>query len=267
LSHSGMQNQLLPAIKALGQNWLNDPEIAGQIADLAQIEPYDRVWEIGPGTGILTRELHSKGADITAFELDKRVEHSLLELFPNRFELRMQDVLSANWSELIGAKQGSIKLVANIPYHITSPLLALLERYSSHFCKVVLMLQKEVAERLCATAGSKAYGLLSLRIQLYFDAQLALHVSRDKFTPIPNVDSAVLVLTPRLDPPLLKDPKLFHRIITAAFAHRRKTLRNNLLPIYNREQLANLEHRSGIDLSRRGETLSEAEFITLCDSI
>lgn len=255
------------AIKALGQNFLNDPEIAREIASFGNIEPNERVWEIGPGTGILTKELHSMGADITAFELDKRLETELRISFSERFDLRMQDILRVNWPEAIQESLNSIKLISNIPYHITSPLLYLLETHFRHFNRVVLMLQEEVAERICANAGNKAYGLLSLRIQLLFDVKLALRVSREKFTPPPNVDSAVVIFTPRVKLPDIKNPAMFHRIIKAAFSHRRKTLRNNLLSLFNREQLSEIERRSGIDLFRRGETLCEADFITLCDSI
>ncbi len=258
--------QAVRALKALGQNFLIDKSIASDIAALANITPADRIWEIGPGTGILTRELLTTGACLTAFELDTRLEDGLRSEFGPALDLRMQDILQANWPQLIEEQKQQIKLVANIPYHITSPLLALLESHHRHFSVIVLMLQKEVAERVCASAGSKAYGLLSIRMQLIFDTSLCLQVGREKFDPVPNVDSAVIKLISRRETPQINDPDRFHRIIRAAFSHRRKTLRNNLLCLFSREQLDAMQTRSGIDLNRRGETLSEAEYITLCDS-
>jgi 16S rRNA (adenine1518-N6/adenine1519-N6)-dimethyltransferase len=255
------------ASKALGQNFLWDENIAADIAALANISPGERVWEIGPGLGILTSELISAGAQLTAFELDTRLEAGLRSKFDNSLDLRMQDILRADWPSIIAEKPGQLKIVANIPYHITSPLLALLEANHQHFSCVVLMLQKEVAERICASAGSKAYGLLSIRIQLLFDPELRIRVGRESFNPAPNVDSAVIVLLPRQEAPIIRNHRAFHCIIQAAFSHRRKTLRNNLLPIYGKDKLKAMEMNTGIDLSRRGESLDETEFIALSDSI
>lgn len=257
----------MKAIKELGQNFLTNPSIAAAIAGFALINPGDKVWEIGPGTGILTGELLRRGARLTAFELDRRMQDILTERYGKSLELVMQDILRVDWNERIAQEEGKIKLVANIPYQITSPLLNLIERHHESFETIVLMVQKEVAHRLAATPDNKDYGLMTIKMQLIFDIKLLLDVGREQFEPVPRVDSAVISLVKRKDPPLIKHPDKFRQIATVAFAHRRKTLRNNLLALIPRERVAIVEQSSGIDLSRRGETLSEAEFIILSDHI
>ncbi|MDP2172211.1 MAG: 16S rRNA (adenine(1518)-N(6)/adenine(1519)-N(6))-dimethyltransferase RsmA [Candidatus Cloacimonadaceae bacterium] len=255
------------AIKELGQNFLINPSIAAAIAGFANLTPGDRVWEIGPGMGILTGELIERGAKLTAFELDRRMEEPLIEKYGERFELVMQDILKLDWQEQINQEPARIKLVANIPYQITSPLLNLIERHHQSFETIVLMVQREVAHRLAGSPNNKDYGLMTIKLQLIFDIKLLLDVGREEFDPVPRVDSAVISLAQRKDPPLIKNPLKFRQIATVAFAHRRKTMRNNLLALIPRERVAILEQSSGIDLSRRGETLSEAEFIILSDHI
>jgi len=254
-------------LKELGQNFLTDPAIASEIAALGKLKPDDTVWEIGVGEGILTDALLDYGVNLTAFELDRRRANPLAEKYGGRIRLIIQDVLKADWEAEFARQSGQVKLIANIPYHITSPLLERLEHYAEHFSMVVLMLQKEVAERLTARAGTKSYGAMTLRMGLKFNTHLALHVGRDKFEPVPKVDSAVIVMAPRTFPLIADQAPGFYHLIERAFAHRRKTLRNNLLPYYKPELLAAAQIQSGIELSRRAETLNEQEFITLCDSL
>ncbi len=257
----------LKALKELGQNFLTDSSIASEIAALAELNQGDRVWEIGPGKGILTNEILAYDLDLTAFELDRRLEQPLKDKFGDRLNLVRRDILRVNWQELLEQSEQNVKLVANIPYQITSPLLSKLEEHRGRFDKIVLMVQKEVAERLTAKVGTKEYGLMTIRMQLVFDITIGLQVNRIFFDPSPNVDSAVIVMSPRQDTPHLRDPELFYRLIHHAFQHRRKTLRNNLLHMMTKLQLAALEKQSRFDLSRRGETFSETEFIDLCDHI
>ena len=257
----------MKAIKELGQNFLTDTGIASEIADLGRLEPGQQVWEIGPGKGILTSELVSRQADLTAFELDRRFEEPLKAKFGDNLQLVRADILRVNWQDYLPPFPQTIKLLANIPYGITSPLLSLLEEYRSHFELVVLMVQKEVAQRLTAAPKRKAYGLMTLRMKLFFDIELAFHVPRVLFDPIPNVDSAVIVMSPRQEQPHIRDLALYYRLIHHAFLHRRKTLLNNLLNILSKTELQSLERQISIYLSRRGETFSEAEFIDLCDRI
>lgn len=251
------------AIKALGQNFLNQPEIAGRIVELAAIQPGELVWEIGPGLGILTRALLARGARVRAIELDRRLEAPLRKEFGDAIDLAMGDVLSLDWEQELARNSQPLKLVANIPYNITSPLLAKLEQHHQSFLSATLMVQREVAQRICAGPGTKAYGVMTLRLRRIFDARVLMDIPRHNFTPVPNVDSAVLSLKPRQVHALIPDLDKYLKLIELAFSHRRKTLRNNLAAILDKEGLQRVQAASGIDLSRRGETLSEAEFIAL----
>lgn len=251
------------AIKELGQNFLTDAGIAADIADLADLAVGDTVWEIGPGMGILSNAILQKVPYLTAFELDARFETPLLERFGNHIHLIMQDVLTADWEPLYPDFGTSLKLVANIPYQITSPLLGKLEKHSNRFECIVLMVQKEVANRLCAIPGKKDYGLLTIRMQLVFDIAKRIDVPRHFFDPIPKVDSAVIVMKPRQSMPHIPNPKALDHLLRMVFQHRRKTLYNNLIAAYGKEKAAQIAASGHIDLNRRGETLSEAEFILL----
>lgn len=255
-------NNMKP-IRSLGQNFLQEPLIARQMVDLSEIGEGDRVWEIGPGKGILTRALLEKGCSLTAFELDSRMLSALSEEFGEALDLRHEDILKVNWEAALAEAPIPVKLAANIPYNITSPLLHLLEKHCQAFSTITLMVQKEVAERICAKPSTKAYGVMTLRLMRIFDTRVLLQVGREHFDPIPEVDSAIILMKPRAVPAEIPNVAKYLRLITMAFAHRRKTLRNNLLGILPREQADLVQERSGIDLQRRGETLSETEFIHL----
>jgi 16S rRNA (adenine1518-N6/adenine1519-N6)-dimethyltransferase len=253
----------LRPIKALGQHFLKEPAIAEEMVKLAEISSDDRVWEIGPGKGILTQALLAKGCKLTAFELDNRLEPFLKSEFGDKMELKIVDVLQMDWATELKKESTPVKIVANIPYNITSPLLEKLEEYHSYFSSATLMVQEEVAERICAVPGTKAYGLMTLRLQRIFDSAILIKVPREYFEPVPKVNSAVVSLRPRAKPVDIADLNKYLTVLTTAFAHRRKTLRNNLLHLTDREHLAQIQNETGIDLTRRGETLSEAEFITI----
>lgn len=251
------------AIKELGQHFLNDAAIAADIAALGEITQGETIWEIGPGPGILSDALIALGAKLKAFELDKRMAAILERRFGEKIDLTIIDILKLNWAKELEKESKPVKIIANIPYQITSPLLYKLEEHAQSLDRAVFMIQKEVAERLTAKAGDKAYSLLSIRMRLKFDISLAFFVGAEKFDPPPKVESAVVVITPRKSLPELGDEKEFYSLINAAFAHKRKTLRNNLLPHLGKEKLDALITRSGLDFKRRAETLDEKEFILL----
>lgn len=255
------------ALKELGQHFLSDSGIASAIVDLADLQAGEPVWEIGPGTGILSAALLQKGVELTAFELDQRMAAILETRFSTGFTLVLKDILKVNWEQELAQHPRPIKLVANIPYQITSPLLYRLEQYNEYFSCIVMMVQKEVAERLSAKPGSKSYGPLTLRLALHYDTQIKLIVGKEHFEPVPKVDSAVILMKPRQIPAQIKHPEIYHKLIIAAFAHRRKTLRNNLISLIGRPRVAELESSCGIDLGRRAETLDEADFIRLSDLV
>lgn len=254
-------------LKELGQNFLTAPAIAAEIAALGKLVPGDNVLEIGVGEGILTDAILTYGVELTAYELDQRLEASLSEKYQNQVRIIFQDALKADWMNDLFVESASIKLIANIPYQITSPLLARLENYAERFEIIVLMLQKEVAERLTARPGTKSYGALTLRMNLKFNVRMAFMVGKENFEPVPKVDSAVIVMSPRTFPMEIDDPARFYNLIIRAFAHRRKTLRNNLLPYYQSGLLDKAQAHSGINLSRRAETLNEKEFISLSNCL
>lgn len=255
----------MKAIKELGQHFLTDPAIASAIAELGEISAGDRVWEVGPGPGILSAELIRRGAKLEAFELDKRMADILKSRFGDAIDLTLIDILRLNWKEQISHGLFPLKIIANIPYQITSPLLYMIQEHNEDFNLVVLMVQKEVAQRLSASPGSKDFGPLTIKLGLAYCIHTEFMVGREFFDPVPKVDSAVIVMRRRTDTPVIKDRALFSKLLTSAFAHRRKTLRNNLLAVFGKNGTEELENRSGINFGRRAETLSEKEFIHLAD--
>ena len=255
----------MKALKELGQHFLNSTAIAEDIADLGDLIEGDYVWEIGAGKGILTDAILKHPVKLRSFELDRRLYDELSERYKDRVEFVFGDVLRADWESLFASDGSRIKLIANIPYQITTPLLARLEECQACFSRIVLMVQKEVAERLSAKAGTKSYAPLSIRLRLLYNISIAMQVDRNWFDPAPNVDSAVIVMIPRIDKPVINHPALFHRLLIAAFAHRRKTLANNLMTMIGKEKMLKLQEVSQMDFKRRGETLDEADYIRLSD--
>lgn len=256
-------------LKQFGQHFLTDTELADRIVTAAELKPDERVWEIGPGKGVLTERIIRHTNRVTAFEIDNRLAKLLQDKFGNQLNLVNRDILALNWKELLTDKteqngQG-IKLISNLPYQITSPVLYALEENAEHFSRIVIMIQKEVADRLTAAPGSKAYGVLTLKIRYAFEVDKLFEVPPEAFLPPPKVHSSVVRLKPRQDKPVLKSLDTYRKIIQTAFARRRKTLRNNLCTLFNAEELAQLEKLSGIDFSRRGETIAEGEFVHLAD--
>lgn len=259
----------LRPIKHFGQHFLNDNNIADAIVAAAEIKPGEPVWEIGPGKGVLTERILSQTNDLTAFEIDNRLAALLQQKFGASLKLINRDVLACNWQKLLSEQYNStpqkVKLVSNLPYQITSPILYALEENEQHFSRIIIMIQKEVAERLTAKAGCKAYGVLTLKLRYAFDVEFLFKVPPLAFDPPPKVESAVIMLKPRLDKPVLKSLDTYRLLINKAFAQRRKTLKNNLRSIFGPEELAKLEQDSGIDFKRRGETIAEGEFVHLAD--
>lgn len=256
-------------LKQFGQHFLKDDDIADAIVQAAEIKSGEPVWEIGPGQGVLTQRLLKLTDKLTAFEIDNRLADVLDKKFGSKLKLINKDILAINWKNLLSeetqARAKQVKLVSNLPYQITSPVLYAIEENEQFFSRIVIMIQKEVAERLTAKAGCKAYGVMTLKLRYAFDIELLFKVPASAFNPAPQVESAVVLLKPRLDKPVLKSLDTYRLIINKAFAQRRKTLRNNLRAIFAPEELFKLEQASGIDFQRRGETIEEGEFVHLAD--
>ena len=255
----------LRAKKSLGQNFLKDPLYLKKIADAAQVGPEDRVLEIGPGLGHLTRVLVKRTKKVLALELDERLIPLLQQEFGNvqNIEILHADALEHAY----GSLTGRWKVVANLPYYISTPIIQKLISYREKFVSLTLMLQKEVAVRIASPPGNKDYGYLSVLVQLYAEPRIEFLVPPDAFTPQPEVDSAVVTLVIREHPAVpLADEKFFVRVVKAAFSQRRKTLRNALKQLeVPGEKMQLVLSKTGIDLGRRAETLSVAEFGRLAD--
>jgi 16S rRNA (adenine1518-N6/adenine1519-N6)-dimethyltransferase len=253
------------AKKSLGQNFLKDPHYLAKIADSARIWTRDLVLEIGPGLGHLTHVLAARAEKVLALELDARLIPLLLKEFAeNRnVEIVEADALEYPYASLTG----KWKVVANLPYYISTPIIQKLLGHRDKFDTLTLMLQKEVAERIASPPGGKEYGYLSVLVQLYAEPRIEFMVPAEAFTPKPEVDSAVITLDIRSAPAAsLGDEGYFLRVVKAAFSQRRKTLRNSLKQLdVSKERMAAVLDKTGIDLSRRAETLSVEEFAVLAD--
>jgi 16S rRNA (adenine1518-N6/adenine1519-N6)-dimethyltransferase len=253
------------AKKSLGQNFLKDPHYLCKIADAAQIGPEDQVLEIGPGLGHLTAVLAARAERVLALELDTRLIPVLDRQFSGQEHITIvhADALDYPYGELTG----KWKAVANLPYYISTPIIQLLIDHRDKFSTLTLLLQKEVAQRIASPPGSKEYGFLSVLVQLSAEPRIEFMVPAGAFTPVPKVDSAVVTLRMREHPAAARTDKAFLiSMLKAVFSQRRKTLRNGLRPLaLPPERLEAVTERTGIDLSRRAETLSVEEFCTLTD--
>jgi len=253
------------AKKSLGQNFLKDPHYLNRIADAAQVGPGDQVLEIGPGLGHLTTVLTHRAQKVLAIEVDDRLIPHLQEEFRavSNLELLHADALEYDY----GSLNGQWKVVANLPYYISTPIIQKLILHREKFISLTLMLQKEVAERIASPPGGKEYGYLSVLVQYFTVPKIEFKVPPGAFTPRPEVDSIVITLTLRDRPAVMvKDESFFFRVIKAAFSQRRKTLRNSLKQLGTpEEKMHKVVNNTGIDLGRRAETLTVEEFGKLAD--
>lgn len=253
------------AKKSLGQNFLKDPLYLCKIADAAQVGPEDQVLEIGPGLGHLTAVLAKRAQRVLALELDTRLIPVLEREFSGQDHVAIvhADALDYPYGELTG----KWKAVANLPYYISTPIIQLLIDHRDKFSTLTLLLQKEVAQRIASPPGNKEYGFLSVLVQLSAEPRIEFMVPAGAFTPVPKVDSAVVTLRMREHPAAAKTDKAFLiSVLKAVFSQRRKTLRNGLKPLaIPLERLDAVPGQTGIDLSRRAETLSIEEFCALAD--
>jgi len=261
----------LKPIKQFGQHFLIDESLAEEIVKAADINTSDPVWEIGPGKGVLTKRILNLTDNLTAFEIDTRLIALLTNQFGMGLKLINRDILACNWHDLL--EQNFLEsgkkavLVSNLPYQITSPLLYRVEENACWIDRAVFMMQREVAQRLTASPGKKAYGVLTLKLCHSFVIEHLFDVPPIAFDPPPQVFSSVIRLIPRQDKPKLKSLDMYFKIIHTAFNHRRKNLKNNLKELFSNDMLRELELTSGIDFNRRGETIDETEFVHLADCV
>jgi 16S rRNA (adenine1518-N6/adenine1519-N6)-dimethyltransferase len=246
--------------KRLGQHFLIDPKVLQRIICALHLGREDLVVEIGSGLGQLTAELAKAAGQVVAVEIDKellKISQRVLASFSN-IEFVPKDILKVDLADL--AKGRRYKIAGNLPYYITAPIIEKILQAAPRPEVAVLMVQREVAERMAAAPGSKKYGSFSIFVQFYAEVEIDSYVSKSSFYPWPEVSSAIVILKPYKTPKYqVKDEKQFFEIMHAAFQQRRKQLRNSLAK-YDLE-------RAGIDLKRRPETLSLDEFVEIANKL
>lgn len=250
--------------KALGQNFVLDPSVLERICELAELGPDDEVIEIGPGLGALTERLAGVAGRVVAIEKDPELAEVVargLADFPNT-EVRTADALKVGLADLYAGRR--LKLVANLPYNIASQVIIRAVEERHLLALAVLMVQREVGERIAAAPGGKDYGVLSVLTQAFMEVTPGPRVPPGAFWPRPDVDSMVIKLTPLPEPVAeIADEGLFRKVVKAAFSTRRKTLLNSLAGSFGREGSAGMLKAAGIDPRRRAETLTPGEFAAL----
>ena len=260
--------------KSLGQNFLIDDNIVDKIVAGAGIGPSDKIIEVGPGIGTLTREMASRAGALMAVEIDKNLIPILADTLGDFENVKIvnEDIIKADIRGLIdeNLSGGPVKLVANLPYYITTPIIMRLLEEDINVTDIVVMVQKEVAERMNAQPGGKDFGALSVAVQFYCDTEIIAKVPRHLFVPQPNVDSIVIALRVRPERKYRVDSEdLFFKVVKAAFGQRRKTLLNSIASMGNlsKDMVKEALEEAGIDPKRRGETLSLDEFANLSNVI
>ena len=264
------------AKKSLGQHFLIDKGVVASAIDLAQVGADDLVVEIGPGRGILTEALLDNAAAVVAIELDPRMISYLKATFRDpRLTLVARDVLQVVWAEIL-PQDKSAKVVANLPYYITSPIIQRLLEDKEFFSTMVLMVQREVAQRIAAVPGSRAYGVLSVAVQYHAQVELGPIIGPEAFAPPPDVHSALIKLIPRAQPPVETPEEILFRVVRSAFRQRRKTILNSLLASNlleseskgeQRERLEKIIISTGLDPTQRAETISIPQYGALAEGM
>lgn len=264
--------------KSLGQNFLIDPNILTRIIDVAQIDKETNVIEVGPGIGALTERLAQIAYHVLSFEIDNRLIPVLADtLSPyDNIQIVHEDILKVNLQERVPKcvdMTKKLSVVANLPYYITTPIIMHFLESQLPIETFVMMMQKEVAERMTARVGTKAYGSLTIAIQYYMHAEIAFIVPKTVFSPQPNIDSAILKLTRREQPLVhVDDETFFFTLVKASFVQRRKTLWNNLQQQFGKQEwikewlMKGLE-QAGIAPNIRGEALTIEQLASLANTL
>jgi 16S rRNA (adenine1518-N6/adenine1519-N6)-dimethyltransferase len=263
--------------KRFGQHWLRSEAILSRIVAAAALQPGDRVLEIGPGTGLLTQKLLAQADQVVAVEVDRDLCRRLERQFAgaDNFRLVEGDFLHLDLDQVLQAPpalQRPNKVVANIPYYITGPILERLLGTLAHpnpqpFESIVLLVQQEIADRLCATPGGKTFGGLTVKVQYLADCEVICAVPPKAFQPPPKVSSAVIRLRPRPFLPVALNPQLLEQIVKLGFASKRKMLRNNLASRVERSRLLDWFQELGIAENVRAEDVSVTDWVALSNKM
>ncbi|MDY4573464.1 MAG: 16S rRNA (adenine(1518)-N(6)/adenine(1519)-N(6))-dimethyltransferase RsmA [Intestinibacter sp.] len=260
--------------KSLGQNFLIDDNVIDKIIAGSRLSETDKIIEVGPGIGTLTREMGKTAQNVVAIEIDKTLIPILKETLADldNVEVVNEDILKVDIQGLINEKLdgGPVKLIANLPYYITTPIVMKFLEEDIPVTDIVVMVQKEVADRMNAKPSTKDYGALSVAVQYYCDTEIVAKAPRHMFVPQPNVDSIVIGLHVRSERKYKVDNEdIFFKTVKASFGQRRKTLLNSLggLGFLTKDQIKEALQAANIDAKRRGETLSIDEFANLSNEI
>lgn len=264
--------------KSLGQNFITDKSIIERIVEGADIGANDLVIEIGPGIGVLTAEAAKACARVVAIEIDKKLIPILSETLQEYDNIKVinQDILKTDLNEIINAERdagsftGKVKIIGNLPYYITTPIIMGILEKGVAADSITIMMQKEVADRIKAKPGGKIYGAISVAVQYYCTVEQVASVPKEVFIPRPKVDSAVLKLCIREKRPVeLIDERIFFACIKAGFGQRRKTLLNSLTGVsgLSRDDMKSVLGQADIDPVRRAETLSIEEFAAIANEV
>lgn len=273
-----MKKYGITANKKLGQNFLIDENVIHTIAECSNISKEDLVIEIGPGLGTLTEKLLEKAGKVICIELDDRMIKILKERFfmYNNFEVINQDVLKVDLRKLIKEQKEEqtikqVKIVANLPYYITTPIIMKLLEEKLEIESITVMIQKEVAKRLAAIPGNKNTGAITYTVYYYAEVEEILIVPNTSFIPEPEVESEVIKLNLRKTPPIeIQEEEMFFKLVKAAFLQRRKTLVNALVNSelsIQKQQIENILQELGMDIRVRGEALTIQDFAEICKRI
>lgn len=257
--------------KAFGQNFLSDPFVLGEIAEKAGVNENSVVLEIGCGAGALTKELAARAKKVVGYEIDERLKPVLkdaLSGFDNT-EVIFGDVMKRKLADIEKRLGESYVLVANLPYYITTPIIMNFLENGENVSSMTVMVQKEVAERLAAKPHTSDYGAITVGINLRGEAKIVMQVPREKFTPVPNVDSAVVRIDIDKNKFAKADKSAVRELVRKAFTSRRKTLVNNISSGYgtSKESAAKLLEKCGISPTARAEELSAEQFVLLSEAI
>ncbi len=251
--------------KKYGQNFLRDISVIGRTLSFVDLTKNDLVIEIGPGDGALTREL-LKNTRVLAYEVDRDLEHNLSNM-SNDLKVIWDDFLNRNIKEDIKPfKYDDLYLIANLPYYITTPIVLKLIEDDIEFKEVIIMVQKEVAERFSSLPGSRDYSSITVFLNYYFDIEKLFNVSRNSFYPVPNVDSAIIRLRSKKDKIFIKDRNLFFKFIRDSFKYKRKTLKNNVKN-YDLNKIEQVLNKYNLDLTVRAEQLSLEIFAEIVNNL
>ena len=255
--------------KKCGQNFLKDINIVKRIVDVSGIDSNSLVIEVGPGGGVMTRELASRAKNVLAYEIDTDLEDELfkrLEGFDN-VDVLFQDFLTSDLvNDVANYEYNKLYFVSNVPYYITTPILLKIIESGLDFNKIVIMVQKEVGDRFTTLPGNREYGSITVLLNYFYDVKKEFFVSRKQFVPEPNVDSLIVSFSEKKDKLELNDFKFFERILRDSFQFKRKTLKNNLKN-YDLKKVEEVLKEYDYDLTVRAENLSVEIFVKISNAL